>query len=189
MWAPTANQEAIEQAFRIMGGVPSNQSKNKTGIDELAAPSRLFSPFVNVIRFAGISSAQMRSLSVRVIIWAVCLLVFPIVSAKPILVLPGLFGLLVEYMRLKRKVFVRAESFERDYPALLVALASSVRTGLDPLVALTQSEQLFSPQSEMGKELHAFRLKVEGGYTEEIGSAFDFLFLCFFFSPICFLAA
>jgi tight adherence protein B len=70
-------------------------------------------------------------------------------------------------MRLKRKVFVRAESFERDYPALLVALASSVRTGLDPLVALTQSEQLFSPQSEMGKELHAFRLKVEGGYTEE----------------------
>ena len=167
MWAVAANREAIDQACRIMGDAPNGQTKSQAASEELAAPSGLFLPFFNLIQFAGISAAQMRSLSVRVLIWAACLLVFPIFSAKPIMALPGLIGLLVEYMRLKRKVFTRAESFERDYPALLVALASSVRTGLDPLVALTQSEQLFSAQSEMGKELHSFRLRVERGYTEE----------------------
>jgi Flp pilus assembly protein TadB len=166
MWSLTANHNALEQAQLIMGDVPV-QTKSGSARTDLVISSPLLSPFANPIKFAGVNNAQIRNLIIRTLIWTTSLLMLPIVTGKFILIVPGLGLLLSEFMLLKRKVFNRAENFERDYPALLVALASSVRTGLDPLVALTQSEQLFSPQSQMGKELHSLRLCIERGDSEE----------------------
>lgn len=61
----------------------------------------------------------------------------------------------------------RTESFERDYPALLLSLASGVRTGLDPFVALCKCGELFSCDSEMKHELERLRKVIDSGATEE----------------------
>src|SRR5690606_25543464 len=53
------------------------------------------------------------------------------------------------------------ENFERDYPALLTALASSVRTGLDPLTALMRIHELFPERSVIAGELRAVREEIE----------------------------
>jgi tight adherence protein B len=71
----------------------------------------------------------------------------------------------------KRRIFGRsfrqAETFERDYTALLLSLASSVRTGKDPLTALTQSTDLFPVESPLHAELGRFRAALGEGATEE----------------------
>lgn len=73
----------------------------------------------------------------------------------------------VVLMRGRRARFQAAESFEHDYPALLVALASAVRTGLDPLVALTNARELFPPESPVRRELDRVAEEIERGVTEE----------------------
>ncbi len=60
-----------------------------------------------------------------------------------------------------------ALSFERDYPALLLSLASGVRTGLDPFSALCKTQELFSEGSEMKQQLIGLSLAVERGASEE----------------------
>jgi len=74
-----------------------------------------------------------------------------------------LFGII----KIKRSIFNRAELFERDYTALLVSLAASVRTGMDPLVALSSSAELFSKDSEMYKELEIMRKSISAGVSED----------------------
>lgn len=60
----------------------------------------------------------------------------------------------------------RAANFERDYPAFLLSLASSIRTGLDPLAALLASEKLFDDASVIKSELVKFKADIESGKTE-----------------------
>lgn len=57
--------------------------------------------------------------------------------------------------------------FEKDYTALLLSLASSIRTGLDPLVALSQSGRLFEKSSVMQAELEKFSNDLNSGKSEE----------------------
>jgi len=66
-----------------------------------------------------------------------------------------------------RAAFKRAEMFERDYPAFLLALCSSIRTGLDPLAALQNLEQLFPATSELGRELSKLNQAIASGVNEE----------------------
>jgi tight adherence protein B len=68
---------------------------------------------------------------------------------------------------LKRAAFERAERFERDYPSMLIAIASSVRTGSDPLIAMQQARNLFAPDTEVHRELEQFAVRVERGDSEE----------------------
>ena len=58
-------------------------------------------------------------------------------------------------------------SFERDYPALLLSLASAVRAGLDPFAALCKCEELFPAQSVMKRELRDLKKIVEQGEGED----------------------
>jgi len=68
---------------------------------------------------------------------------------------------------LKQRAFRRAELFERDYTALLLSIASSIRTGLDPLSALLKAEELFKKKSQVSLELEKFRLQIEKGANTE----------------------
>ena len=61
----------------------------------------------------------------------------------------------------------RTLSFERDYPALLLSLASGVRTGLDPLAALCKTKELFAEDSEMKQQLEGLGRSIERGDSEE----------------------
>ncbi len=76
--------------------------------------------------------------------------------------------LMLELGSLQRRVYRRAESFERDYTALLLSLASSVRTGLDPLMALTELYKLFHKESEIYRQLIALKRNIDSGMTESV---------------------
>jgi Flp pilus assembly protein TadB len=74
--------------------------------------------------------------------------------------------LLVEFGALQRRAFKRAESFEADYTALLLSLASSIRTGLDPITALLEVQKLFHKDSEVRRQLVLLKKQIEAGDTE-----------------------
>lgn len=61
----------------------------------------------------------------------------------------------------------KAQAFEKDYTALLLALASSVRTGMDPMVALSRSAELFPEQSVIHLELKKFAAQINSGSSEQ----------------------
>jgi Flp pilus assembly protein TadB len=81
----------------------------------------------------------------------------------PLIVLvPTLF-----YLHVRQRARRRIDLFERDYTALLLSLSSAVKTGLDPLVALAGSADLFAEDSEVRKELLVFADTLNSGETEE----------------------
>lgn len=86
-------------------------------------------------------------------------------SLLPLLALP--LKLIALYLFRSHQTLSQAIKFEREYPALLLALASSVRAGADPLVALMQLESLFPPASEVAKAIATFRETIDGGADEE----------------------
>ena len=86
-------------------------------------------------------------------------------SPLPLLIIPLiLVGVALQRRHLRFKL---AERFERDYPALLLSLASAIRTGVDPLQALAQSAALFDSDSVMRSEVEAFRESIEAGMAED----------------------
>ena len=62
---------------------------------------------------------------------------------------------------------VRQSNFDRDYAALLLSLSSGLRTGLDPLVALARSSNLFDQHSVIREELLAFERALAEGASED----------------------
>jgi tight adherence protein B len=68
---------------------------------------------------------------------------------------------------IERRCEKRQMGFDRDYTALLMSLASGIKTGLDPLIALTQSAQLFQKTSIMCAELESINTALQEGLSEE----------------------
>jgi tight adherence protein B len=94
------------------------------------------------------------------------------------LLLPAMPVVGFEYYLVRRRVFQRAELFERDYPAFLLSLASGVRTGLDPLVALSSASEIFPEDSLIREETERIGRAIDRGDTEEkiladFGAAID----------------
>lgn len=75
-----------------------------------------------------------------------------------------LFNLII----LKGKSFKRTLRFEKDYPAFLLSLRSSVRTGHDPLVAFENTKDFFAPESALRVEIEAVSEALQKGVDEEI---------------------
>ncbi len=61
----------------------------------------------------------------------------------------------------------RVASFERDYPTLLIYLATSIRTGQDPLVALCGAARTFNAGSVLAEEVTKFATAIEQGTPED----------------------
>lgn len=83
-----------------------------------------------------------------------------------VLLLFALYAL-TTYAILRRKSFKRAASFEKDYTALLLSLASAVKTGADPLSAFCEASSLFSVDSELASEVKKVKALLDGGASEE----------------------
>lgn len=58
-------------------------------------------------------------------------------------------------------------AFEEDYPTFLLSLASSVRTGLDPIDGIKVVNQMLSEKSVLRIELESLLKKLESGFPEE----------------------
>ena len=71
------------------------------------------------------------------------------------------------YISMNHRIRKRAELFELDYTAFLLSLASSIRTGLDPLVAFGQCATLFPSNGILAQEIRKTVLEVEAGIGEE----------------------
>lgn len=95
----------------------------------------------------------------------ITVLVF-ILTGAIALTIPAIAALLY-YFRLVTLAWSRAELFERDYTAFLLSLASSIRTGLDPLMAFTQCGDLFPVNSILAIEVKKTTRVIESGRGED----------------------
>lgn len=77
-----------------------------------------------------------------------------------------LVSALVLILRVKKIEQRRRDAIERDFPALLTSVASSVRAGIDPLRALCDAEAYFAPGSPLVEELQVFRGRLAAGEDE-----------------------
>jgi tight adherence protein B len=66
----------------------------------------------------------------------------------------------------RRKERQRCSLLERDLPTLLTSVASSVRAGVDPLVAVAGAKDFFPVGSEMQRELVSFSQALSAGGDE-----------------------
>ncbi len=57
--------------------------------------------------------------------------------------------------------------FEQDYPAFLLALSASLRTGLDPISALQECGKSFAAGSVLGAEVRKAIMMIERGVGED----------------------
>ena len=129
--------------------------------------SAVCAPLRTALVHAGLPEAQIRSILFRLVGAGVASLVLSAMARSPLpLLLLGIWGI-AEWVRLRHRAFARAEAFERDYTALLLSLASGVRTGLDPLVALLRTRELFPERAEVAKEVAALSARIDSGENEE----------------------
>ena len=117
--------------------------------------------------YANPTASELRGLQMFFVMAVGISLALLVVFRNPLGLVGFCLAALLPFLWLKRRVFQRAEAFERDYPAMLLSLSSSIRTGLDPLVALQRTTDLFPTTSEVGKELRGLCRNIEKGLTEE----------------------
>ena len=86
--------------------------------------------------------------------------------SKSLIILISPIFFLISCINLKLKVKKRTGEFEKDYTALLLSLASSVKTGMDPLYALCESRKMFSKDSVIFEELKKLNDQVNAGFSE-----------------------
>lgn len=87
---------------------------------------------------------------------------FSILGALAVCAL-GVVGLLWFAGRKEKK---RHSAIERDLPALLTSVASSVRAGIDPLRAIGDAEEYFPADSPFVSEVRLFKQRIAAGDDE-----------------------
>ena len=138
-----------------------------TSSSEMLERRSLLERFMRDIQYAALKPGDERKILLRVGVVALLSLTLSVLLRSPSPCLLLVLALCFEYFSIRRRIFTRAEAFERDYTAFLLSLASAIRTGLDPLVALVESYQLFPERSELRRELLRVRAAVEAGMSED----------------------
>jgi len=146
------------------GGAGASKTA-ETGAAEKLHP--LLIPINRIFILGKVPAAAQRALWLRLGFSAVATLLLVLLLRTPLLLAIIPVHSIIEWQRLRVRAYMRAEAFERDYTALLLSLASGVRTGLDPIVALTKAKDLFSERSEIGQELSQVQERLDHGASEE----------------------
>lgn len=165
----TAGAYELSRA-RDIGGLDQEKDAlkhNGSGaLSRQIAKGNLYDGYLQLAGFAGWSEAKAKKIIAIISLYSLaCLLLAA--SGKLLFIAAFFISPFALWLTLARAQFKRAELFERDYPTLLISLASSVRTGLDPTVALSQSERLFSPSSEVRRAINCFTQLIDSGAPEE----------------------
>jgi Flp pilus assembly protein TadB len=162
----------IDRADRLLSGFAEEVATDAT-------PEKIISGSLGKLqRHAGLSAKDLQRRIVRVSIVAAISLVFALLTTSIVMLAPALVWAAVEWLQVKQVAHLRALSFESDYTALLLSLASAVRTGRDPLSALEDSPGLFNAKSEVRREIEILKSALERGATEDdavknFGSSID----------------
>lgn len=70
------------------------------------------------------------------------------------------------YLYVSNRETKRRALIDRDIPALLTSVASSVRAGIDPIRAMCDAEQYFAPENPFAQELKGFKQRLRMGDDE-----------------------
>ncbi len=159
----TSNTGELDRLQRLLGGYAGLEKQRSL---EAAAEAVWKTP-PKILIFAGLNRVQGRAFLIKLLALCLPLGLLAFIFSNPYLLvlLPVVF--LLGWMKLNKLAFKRAEAFEKDYTAFILSLASGVRTGLDPLVALSQSQALFRAESEIAKEIGKFNQSIERGDSED----------------------
>lgn len=141
------------------------ERKTRTMSETSRHLARLYSPIA--CTYADISETEQRN-------WGYLLIGLTISASFLAAMLGSIVPLAIPFLLYGSQIYVierrgqkRQMEFDRDYPALLMSLASGIKTGLDPLIALTQSAQLFQKSSIMCSELESINTALQEGLSED----------------------
>ena len=116
---------------------------------------------------AGYSYSEARKTKLFILAEIILLILISVTLQSIKVPIIGVIGIFFQLLFVRQKIFTRAYDFEKDYPALLLSLATSVRTGQDPIYALKEASILFDDQSVITKELELFKKNIDKGMQEE----------------------
>jgi len=159
-------REEINRARHLLEGYSEDDS-HVFERKEHALPQTSLLFLNELLIYAGINQKEARKIQLKLTCLVSAVVFASFIMGNWLIVLLAPAIVFNEYQRLKRKAFARAASFEKDYTALLLSLASGVRTGLDPLSALCASSDLFASDSEIKKELEKLKIQIDDGASEE----------------------
>lgn len=138
----------------------NREARRRKGEKESPSLSRVF-------REAGLTGDEERGAKRRLtLLFTLSVLSFYL-TKSPLIFGICLLLLSLEPLRVMKRRRARAQNFDRDFAAFLLSLASSVRTGLDPLSALTLSADMFSEDSELRIQIHEVKKALDRGESEE----------------------
>jgi tight adherence protein B len=155
----TVVSELLASYENATGGSLSKEAKRGAGL-------RIDSKISLIRRYVSPTGLR-RYASVVLIIAALVSAFFSTLIAQlvaPVIVcLCGLIGLQVYVAGRERR---RHAALERDLPALLTSVASSVRAGIDPLRAIVDSQEYFPSDSPFVAEVRLFKERIAAGDDE-----------------------
>ena len=185
MWFKGTKQQAVKRAQTLLGSLSSVTASGCAvsavpgSVTSFGAAAQNGSPQAatgatfSCLSFlamncqqAGLPEKAWHQIGIRLIIALLLGVALSILFQVLLFLALPLVWIFLEYLSLQRRIFSRAEHFERDYPPFLIALASSVRTGLDPLDALLGTTALFPKNAVLSKEIEKSRQLVDGGAQE-----------------------
>lgn len=152
---------------RAISGDSAELIQVDSEIDESIEASSLTRYLQDAFRKAGYDDLYIHSFYKRVFFYAVFVSALALIVGHPVKYFLMLIVPLVYFARYKGKIAARVQNFEKDYTALLVSLASAIRSGIDPMAALMKSDVLFQPKAEVTKAIRKFRIQLEKGMSEE----------------------
>lgn len=141
-------------------------NQDQTLIPAKGAPA-LRSKLIQLFERAGIDSNGRKKIYARWFFEALIGCIMLMLSKIGLLVLFVLLALFFEISLFRIKEMRRILSFEQDYPTLLIYLATAIRTGQDPLVALSGALRMFPKSSVIYQEIEKFSQNIERGHAEE----------------------
>ena len=99
-------------------------------------------------------------------LWCALFIIFCYVGGVAVGALVGVLGVAITLGRFHMRARLRRQSIDRDLPALLTSVASSVRAGLDPLQALLEAREYFPADSVLVEEIERIKRGIAAGDEE-----------------------
>ena len=162
-------QAELSRAQELLSGYRRKPTVSRPELKRLdkQARSALSAWLERKFRYAGLDQKQKKSFFVRISLEAmICTLLAALLgSSFPFLALMAIY--IAEFSVLSSLASKRAQKFEKDYTALLISLASAIRTGQDPILALSESGYLFDQKAEISNQLLQFKEDIDSGLPEE----------------------
>jgi tight adherence protein B len=165
MFVSRAEQDRVNLLLGVSSTGESNLREGVAPLDIVTTSFR--GKLHQLCNYAGLDDQRRNILLIRISIWLAAAILLLVSTGSLFLGGIPLVVLLGEILLLKRKVRVRAKLFDQDYCALLLSIASSVKSGADPILALSQAISLFPSETVMNGEVQQFKHHLETGLTEE----------------------